>query len=65
MRITSKRFLDHRDVGKTRVITKFALWPITIYNQTRWLERVTYEERVDVCSFEFKIYRWIPFRFID
>ena len=46
MRFNNKRFLDHRDVGKTRIVTKFALFPITIYNQTRWLEKVTYQEIV-------------------
>ena len=65
MRITSKRYLDQRDVGKTRTITKFALCPIRIYNQTRWLEKVTYEEIVEERNFEFNRFRWIPHRFID
>ena len=65
MRFTDKRFLDQRDVGKSRIITKFALLPVTIREETRWLEKVKYEEIVELYSKEFKLYKWIPHRWIN
>lgn len=33
-------------LGQTRIIKKFALFPITIGNETRWLERVWIEQKI-------------------
>lgn len=65
MRFSDKRYLDQRDVGRTRIVSKFALLPVTIREETRWLEKVKYEEIVEPFSREFKLYKWIPHRFID
>lgn len=63
MRFNNKRYLDSRDCGRTRIVTKFAILPVTIREKTRWLEKVTYEEKVEL--YKFKIYKWFPHRFID
>ena len=34
------------NLGDTRIIEKFAIFPITIYNETRWLERVKIEQKI-------------------
>ena len=44
--------------GKKKVVTKFAFFPITIENETRWLEKVTIE-------MEYGITMWHPMKFID
>lgn len=33
------------ELGETRTITQFLLFPKTINNETRWLETTTWEER--------------------
>lgn len=63
MRFTDKRYLNQHDVGRTREIAKFLLLPLKIGKETRWLEKATYTERVEVYSSEHKIYRWVPYRF--
>lgn len=65
MRFTDKRFLDVRDVGRTRTIKKFLWFPLSIGNETRWLEKVTYQEIVELYSREYKIYKWVPQRWVD
>ena len=44
--------------GDKKIITKFALFPITICRETRWLEKVTIE-------MEYGITMWHYMRFID
>ena len=34
------------ELGKTRTITKFLIFPKTINGETRWLEKVTYTQVV-------------------
>lgn len=65
MRFKDKRYLDKSDTGRTRIITKFLLLPLSIKNETRWLEKVKYRERVGEYSKEFKIFKWIPEEFLD
>lgn len=65
MRFTDKRYLNKGDVGRTRIVSKFLILPLSIGKETRWLERCTYEEMVDMCNNEFKIYRWFPNRWLD
>jgi hypothetical protein len=43
--------------GDRKTVTKFALFPIKIGNELRWLEYVTME-------LEFRISEWAPVRFI-
>lgn len=51
------RFMEP-DYGDRRTITKFAIFPIKIGREIRWLERVTLEQRYGVCS-------WCNINFID
>lgn len=65
MRFQDKRFLDVRDVGKTRKVTKFLILPLSILGETRWLEKCTYEEIVIFKNHELKTYCWFPHRWLD
>lgn len=65
MRFKDKRFLDERDVGKTKRTTKFLILPLSINGETRWLEKATYDEIVEMYSREHRIYRWTPQRWIN
>ena len=46
----------------TRVVKRFALFPITINEETRWFENVYLMQRRDIHAL---IFRWYNDRFID
>lgn len=52
-------------IGDTRVVTRFLVFPMTIGNDTRWLELATwiekYEEKsVDIDNSDLVVDTWIP-----
>lgn len=52
--------------GDTRIVQKFALFPITIGLETRWLERVDIEQECDWgTQDDFVINPWYNKRFVD
>ena len=55
--------------GATRTVTRFLWFPVEIDNETRWLERATWEERivdlVSVFSGADRGQRWEKQRWID
>jgi hypothetical protein len=58
--------------GFRKTKTKFLWWPITIDDETRWLEIATIEYGIDyeidydsVCVSNNTYYYWKPFKFID
>jgi hypothetical protein len=53
--------------GFRKTKTKFLWWPITIDDETRWLETATIEYVIeyDYDLFNDKYYYWKPFKFID
>lgn len=53
------RWYKHKPkMGDKKIVTKFALFPIEIDNEVRWLEKVTIE-------MEYGITMWHPMKFID
>lgn len=48
----------------TKIKRKFALFPIKINNEVRWLERVTVKYRYGY-STEIGLFGWFPIEFID
>jgi len=48
--------------GDKRIRTSFLLWPKTIKQETRWMEKATWEEIYE-CGFDWC--RFIPVRWID
>jgi hypothetical protein len=65
MRWTARKPVTIATSGTTRVRSWFALLPVTINSETRWLERVAVEERqefqvADVCRVT-----WRQMRFVD
>ena len=44
--------------GDKKIVTKFALFPIRIKREIRWLEKVTIE-------MEYGLTCWLPMKFID
>ena len=52
--------------GQERIIHKFALIPINIGRQTRWLERVSVKQKFKIKNtYAEKWARWINVEFID
>lgn len=49
---------------ETRIITKFAILPVTIRTETRWLERVTIKQRVGWNMHSY-VHEWMNEKFID
>jgi hypothetical protein len=68
MRFTKEKEIREAYWKSTRKTkTKFLWWPVTIGGETRWLETVTIEYRVnyDYGLFVDRYYYWEPFNFID
>jgi len=53
--------------GFRKTKTKFLWWPVTIDDETRWLETATIEYKIDYDYdlFSNTYYYWEPRRFID
>ena len=58
------RWIMPRD-GDTKIEKKFAILPIKIKNETRWLEWVTVKYQYCECSWPDDISCWVPEEFID
>jgi len=53
--------------GSSRVVKKFAWWPIRIGKEARWLERVTIRQQYvfNGYSWDTPIYVWFNVEFLD
>lgn len=70
MRFTKKKDMMNKYYSNARKTeTKFLWWPVTIDNETRWLETATIEYRVAVNSgyglIPNEYYYWQPLSFIN
>lgn len=52
-------------LGETRIKTFFAIFPITIGTETRWLEKVTVEQEYSRIDFDQAPDMWLSIKFID
>jgi len=59
MRWNTKPYPKHRDI---RIVSKFALFPIWIDGEYRWLERVSIQQRY---FSDWDISEWDNIKFID
>lgn len=52
--------------GEEKIVKKFAFFPITIHDETRWLETVTIKYRYyTASSYLWDKGCWLPVKFVD
>ena len=58
------RFVEPK-LGTERVKTWFALFPVRVGRETRWLEKVTVEQKYTLVNFDDPYEDWYNVKFID